>query len=202
MKIIGVGRNYVDHAKELGNAVPDEPVLFLMPDSAILRNNDAFYYPNFTKDIHYEIEIVVKISAVGKNISEKFAPKYYDEIGLGIDFTARDLQTIAKEKGLSWLKAKGFDGSLPISKFQPKENFDLNNLNFSLKKNGAIVQNGNTKDMLFNINVLIANISQYFTLKKGDLIYTGTPSGVGPIQIGDKLEGFIENEKLLDFEIK
>ena len=202
MKIIGVGRNYAEHAKELGNQIPTEPVLFLMPDTAILKNNEPFYYPTFSNDIHFEIEIVVKICAVGKNIQEKFAHKYYNEIGLGIDFTARDLQTIAKDKGLPWSKAKGFDNSLPLSSFYPKEQFDLNQLNFSLVQNGKEVQNGNSKDMLFHIDTLIANISQYFTLKKGDLIYTGTPSGVGPIQIGDRLEGYLEQQKLLDFEIK
>ncbi len=202
MKIIGVGRNYVEHAKELGNEVPSEPVLFLMPDSAILRKNDAFYYPSFSEDVHHELELVVKICRVGKNIQQKFAYKYYEEIGLGIDFTARDLQSQAKKKGLPWSIAKGFNGSLPISFFRPKQDFDLDNIDLVLKKNGETVQHGNTKDMLFSIDQIIEYCSKFFTLKKGDLIYTGTPSGVGPVQIGDRLEGFLNDEKLLDFEVR
>ncbi len=202
MKIIGVGRNYAKHAKELGNEVPTEPVLFLMPDSAIVRKNEPFYYPDFSKDIHHEIEVVIRIDRVGKNIQKKFAHKYYSEIALGIDFTARDLQSIAKEKGLPWSLAKGFNGSLPISFYQDKTGYDLNNLSFSLKLNGNLVQEGNTSNVLFDFDELIAYCSKYFTLKKGDLIYTGTPAGVGPVQIGDRLEGYLEDQKLLDFEVR
>ena len=202
MKIIGVGRNYVEHAKELGNEVPSEPVLFLMPDSAILRKNDAFYYPSFSEDVHHELELVVKICRVGKNIQQKFAYKYYEEIGLGIDFTARDLQSQAKKKGLPWSIAKGFNGSLPISFFRPEQDYDLGDIDLVLKKNRETVQHGNTKDMLFSIDQIIEYCSKFFTLKKGDLIYTGTPSGVGPVQIGDRLEGFLNDEKLLDFEVR
>lgn len=202
MKIIAVGRNYANHAKELNNPVPKEPVIFIKPDNAILRKNEAFYYPPFSNDIHYEVEIFVRINKVGKNIQEKFANKYYDELGLAIDFTARDIQSKQKEKGLPWELAKGFDHSCPISIFKDVKDYDLSNLNFSLNINDKQVQKGNTSDMLFNVDAIIAFVSKYFTLKKGDLILTGTPEGVGPVKIGDRLEGFIEEEKLLDFKIK
>jgi len=203
MKIIAVGRNYAEHAKELNNAVPTVPVIFMKPDTALLKDNKPFYHPEFSEDIHHEIEIVLKISKEGKHISEKFAGNYFEEIGLGIDFTARDLQQKHKEKGLPWELAKAFDNSAPVSTFIPKSNFsDLYNINFHLDINGNLVQQGNTKDLLFPFEKLIAFISRYITLKKGDLIYTGTPQGVGKVKIGDRLTGYLENEKLLDFEVK
>lgn len=203
MKILAIGRNYREHAKELNNPVPKQPVIFMKPDTALLRNNDPFYYPDFSNDIHYEIEVVVKINKLGKCISKEFAPRYYNEIGLGIDLTARDIQQKCKEKGLPWERAKAFDHSAVISDFIPKEQFDdINNINFQLEKNGHIVQTGNTTNMLFPIDELIAEISKYFTLKIGDLIYTGTPSGVGKIAIGDHFIGTLEGQKLLDFEVK
>ena len=203
MKIIGIGRNYVKHIEELGNKKPDDPVVFLMPDSAILRNGDPFYYPPFSSDIHHEIEIVVRIDRVGKGIDEEYASKYYNQIALGIDFTARDLQSKFKEARLPWTLAKGFNGSAPISAFFPKEEFgDLNSLDFSLENNGDLVQKGNTKNMIYSIDYLISFCSKYMTLKKGDLIFTGTPEGVGPVAIGDRLKGFIKDQKVLDFEVK
>lgn len=203
MKIIAVGRNYVDHILELNNERPKEPVIFMKPDTALLADGDDFYYPNFSKDIHYEVELLIKINAIGKNIEAKFAHKYYSEIGIGIDFTARDLQTALKAKGLPWDKAKGFNGSAPISGFINKQEFiDLNNINFSLTKNGEKVQEGNSGLMIWKIDELIAYISQFFTLKVGDVIFTGTPKGVGPVQIGDKLEAYIENKKMLSIAIK
>ncbi len=203
MKILAIGRNYVNHAKELNNPVPAEPVVFSMPDSALLKSNNDFYYPDFTKEIHHEIEMVVKICRVGKNIPQEFAHRYYEELALGIDFTARDIQTECKKKGLPWEKAKAFDGAAPISNFIPKSKFaDINNINFSLDINGERVQTGNTKNMIFSIDYLIAYLSQFFTLKIGDLIYTGTPAGVGEVKIGDHLIGKIEDETLLDFKIR
>lgn len=203
MKIIGIGRNYHAHSKELNNPVPTQPVVFLKPDTALLRNNDPFYYPEFTNNIHHEVEIVIRIDREGKHIQEKFAYKYYNEIGLGIDFTARDLQQELTSKGLPWTLAKGFNGSAPVSEFVDKSNFeDLNNLNFSLKINDQLVQAGNTKEMIFSFDYIISFVSTYITLKKGDLIYTGTPAGVGPIVKGDRLEAFIETNKMLDFEIR
>lgn len=203
MKIICIGRNYSEHAKELNNPLPTAPLYFLKPDTALLASGKAFFYPEFTKDLHYECELVVKINKVGKHISEKFASTYYDEIGLGIDFTARDIQDECKAKSLPWERAKGFDNSAPISTiFLKKETLDLNKLTFSLKKNNEVVQVGNTKDMIFSIDQLIAYVSQFITLKKGDLIFTGTPAGVGPVNIGDNLTGFIENEKMFEFNIK
>lgn len=203
MKIIGIGRNYSDHAKELNNPIPTEPVVFLKPDTALLKNNAPFYYPDFSNNIHHEVEIVVRICKEGKSITENFAENYYDAIGIGIDFTARDLQQKLKEKGLPWDICKGFNHSAPISSMVEKSKFkDLQNLNFHLEVNNTICQEGNTHDMIFTINELISYTSKFFTLKKGDLIFTGTPVGVGPVQIGDKLCAFIENEKLLDFEIK
>ena len=202
MKIIAIGRNYTEHIEELNNERPSEPVVFMKPDTAILRNNQPFYHPSFSKDIHFEVELLIKIQKEGKFIQEKFAPKYYDEIGIGIDFTARDLQSKLKEKGLPWEKAKGFNGSAPISTFIAKEKFDMDNINFSLNQNGEEKQKGNSGLMLYNFDQIIAYVSQFFTLKKGDILFTGTPKGVGPISIGDKLEAFIENEKMLSVEIK
>jgi 2-keto-4-pentenoate hydratase/2-oxohepta-3-ene-1,7-dioic acid hydratase in catechol pathway len=203
MKIICIGRNYAEHAKEMKSEVPSEPVFFMKPDTALLKDNEAFYYPEFTKDLHHEIEIVLKISKAGKHIEEKFAHKYYEEIGIGIDFTARDVQAKCKEKGLPWEKAKAFDGSAPLGKFIPKSKFaDLSNINFHLDVNGERRQNGNTKDLLFSFDKVIAYVSQFITLKTGDLIYTGTPEGVAAVKPGDKLSCFLEGEKLLEFEVK
>lgn len=204
MKIICIGRNYASHAKELGNNIPEKPVFFLKPDTALIPQKNPFFYPEFTTDLHHEVELVVRINKIGKHIAEKFAHTYYQEIGLGIDFTARDIQQQCKEKGLPWEIAKSFDSSAPLSnKFLNKTKFsDVQNINFSLYKNDELVQKGNTKDMLFSINQIIAYISQFITLKIGDLIFTGTPSGVGPVEIGDKLTGFIEEVKMLDLKIK
>jgi 2-keto-4-pentenoate hydratase/2-oxohepta-3-ene-1,7-dioic acid hydratase in catechol pathway len=203
MKIICIGRNYAEHAKEMNAPVPSEPVFFLKPDTALIKDNQPFYYPDFSKEIHHEVELVLKINKAGKNIAQEFAHKYYDEIGIGIDFTARDLQAKCKEKGLPWEKAKAFDGSAPIGMFMNKADFkDLNAINFHLLVNGAMVQKGNTSDLLFSFDAVIAYVSKFFTLKTGDLIYTGTPEGVGPVKIGDKLEAFIEDKKLLEFEVK
>lgn len=203
MKILAIGRNYADHIKELNNERPEEPVIFSKPDTAILKNNDPFYYPNFSKDIHHEVEVIIRICREGKYIAAEHAHKYYDKVGLGIDFTARDLQTKAKEKGLPWDIAKGFNGSAPISDWKDKAAFkDLQDLHFSLKVNGEEKQVGNTALMLFPVDTIIAYISQYFTLKTGDIIFTGTPKGVGPVKIGDKLEAYLEQEKLMDFEVK
>ncbi|WP_291402791.1 fumarylacetoacetate hydrolase family protein [Daejeonella sp.] len=203
MKIIAIGRNYAEHAKELNNPVPTVPVIFMKPDTAILKDNKPFYHPEFSSDIHHEIELVLKISKEGKHIAEKFAGNYFEEIGLGIDFTARDIQQKHKEKGLPWELAKAFDHSAPISKFIPKSNFkDLNQLNIRLDLNGKTVQNGNTRDLLFSYEYIISFVSKYFTLKKGDLIFTGTPQGVGKVNIGDHLAGYLEDEKLLDFDIR
>lgn len=203
MKIICIGRNYADHAKELNNDLPTEPLFFLKPDTALLRDNDPFYIPEFSKDMHYECEVVVKISKVGKNVQEKFAHKYYEQISLGIDFTARDVQTKLKEKGLPWETAKAFDHSAPLSNvFISKEQLNIDDLNFQLLINGNEVQKGTTKDWIFHIDKVIAHVSKYMTLKTGDLIFTGTPAGVGPVKIGDRLEGFLENQKMFDFEIK
>ena len=203
MKIFGIGRNYAEHINELGNERPEEPVIFLKPDTALLKNNAPFYYPSFSQDVHHEVEIVIRISREGKNIEEKFAHKYYDQIGIGIDFTARDLQSKAKQKGLPWSLAKGFNGSAPVSEMLPLSNFpDLQNINFALELNGERRQQGNTKQMIFSFDYQIAYLSQFFTLKKGDLIFTGTPEGVGAVQIGDRLTASIENQTLLDFEVK
>ena len=204
MRIFAVGRNYAEHIKELSNERPDEPVIFTKPDTALIRNNAPFYYPAFSTDVHYEVELVLRISKEGKNIEEKFAPKYVDAIGIGIDFTARDLQQKAKEKGLPWDIAKGFNGSAPVSdKFIPVSEFkDLKNINFTLKINGDLKQQGNTSFMLFSFDYIISYLSKFFTLRTGDLIFTGTPKGVGPIKVGDVLSASIENEKLLEFEVK
>src|SRR5687768_7585852 len=204
MRIFAIGRNYAEHIAELSNERPDEPVIFTKPDTALIRNNNPFYYPPFSKDVHYEGELVLRICKEGKNIDEKFASKYYDAIGIGIDFTARDLQQKAKEKGLPWDIAKGFNGSAPISdKFLPVSALnDLGNINFSLKLNGEIKQQGNTSLMLFSFDYIISYLSKFFTLRTGDLIFTGTPKGVGPVKVGDTLSAFIENEQLLEFEVK
>lgn len=202
MKIICIGRNYAEHISELGNERPENPVIFMKPDTALLRENDPFFYPEFSQDIHYECELLVKIKKEGKSITPKFAHKYYDEIGLGVDFTARDIQAHAKEKGLPWERAKAFNGSAPISRFIPKDGFDLTNTEFTLELNGQLVQNGNTSHMLWPIDELISYISKYFTLKTGDIIFTGTPKGVGPIQIGDQLKGKIAGEEMFNFEVK
>ncbi|MBI9068127.1 MAG: fumarylacetoacetate hydrolase family protein [Salinivirgaceae bacterium] len=203
MKILAIGRNYIDHAKELNNPVPSEPVVFLMPETSILRKGQAFFYPEFSMDVHFEVELVLKINRLGKNISERFAHRYYEEIGIGIDFTARDLQSELKKKGLPWEKAKSFDGATPLGEFVPKTAFqDIKNINFSLDKNGKQVQFGNSKDMIFSFDAIISHVSKYFTLKIGDLIYTGTPAGVGPIQIGDELVGKIEGKELLKVQVK
>ncbi|WPP52145.1 fumarylacetoacetate hydrolase family protein [Catalinimonas niigatensis] len=202
MKILAIGRNYAEHIKELNNENPGEPVVFMKPDTALLENNEPFYYPEFSKDIHFEVEILLKIAKGGKYIQEKFAHKYYNEIGVGIDFTARDLQQRLKEKGLPWLLAKGFNGSAPVSEFVPKDQFDLQNLNFSLQLDGEVRQEGNTRMMLFKFDYLISYLSQFITLKKGDIIFTGTPKGVGAVQKGNILTAFIENQKMLECEIK
>jgi acylpyruvate hydrolase len=198
MKIICIGRNYAEHAKEMKSEVPTEPVFFMKPDTALLKDNEDFYYPEHTKDLHHEVEIVIKISKAGKHIEEKFAHKYYEEIGIGIDFTARDVQAKCKEKGLPWEKAKAFDGSAPIGKFVNKSTFaDLNNINFHLDVNGQLRQQGNTKDLIFSFDKVIAYVSKFVTLKTGDLIYTGTPEGVAAVNIGDKLTCFIEGQELI-----
>ncbi len=203
MKIICIGRNYTDHIKELNNQRPSDPVVFIKPDSAILPKDQDFYLPEFSKEIHYEVEVLVKIKKVGKHISSKFAHNYYDEIGLGIDFTARDLQTSLKEKGLPWEKAKGFDGAAVIGEWRSKSTYsDLNDIDFSLHKNDKVVQKGNTGLMLWKIDELIAYVSQYFMLKKGDVIFTGTPAGVGKIQANDYLSGELEGERLFNVKIR
>lgn len=203
MKIICVGRNYVDHALELNNEVPENPVIFLKPDTALLKDNAPFYMPSFSNEVHYECELVIKIEKEGKFIEPQFAHKYYNEIGLGIDFTARDLQNQLKAKGLPWELAKAFNGSAAISNFVPKSSFEnIQNINFSLAVNNTEKQNGNTSLMIFKIDYLISFISRYFTLKKGDLLFTGTPKGVGKVEIGDRLQGFLEKEPMFDFYIK
>lgn len=203
MKVIAIGRNYAAHAKELNNPLPSNPVIFLKPDTAILKDNNPFYIPDFSSDIHYELEVVLKICKPGKHIAEKFASTYFEEVGLGIDFTARDLQSTLKEKGLPWELSKAFDSSAAISHFVPKSQIaDLNDLQFELKINGETRQNGNTKNILFSFEKIIAFVSQYITLKKGDLIFTGTPEGVGQVHTGDKLEAWIGDEQFLNFDIK
>ena len=203
MKIICIGRNYTEHIAELHNERPDEPVVFLKPDSADLLKQHPFVIPEFSNDIHHEVEVLVKINKVGKYIDAKFAHKYYDEIGLGIDFTARDLQNKLKEKGLPWEKAKAFDGSAIIGDFLSKKNLSsLENLTFELTKNGQTVQKGNTNNMLWKIDELIAHVSQYFTLKIGDVIFTGTPQGVAKVNPNDVLEGFLEGNKLFRIQVK
>ncbi len=203
MKIICIGRNYIDHAKELNNPVPEKPVFFMKPDTALLLKHNPFFYPDFSNNVHYETELVVKIDRNGRHIEEKFAHKYYNEIGIGIDFTARDLQAEAKKKGLPWEIAKAFDQSAPVGNFLPKSRFnDMSNINFSLRINGEIRQQGNSRDMIFTFDAIIAYVSQFVTLRTGDLIFTGTPKGVGPVNIEDHFEAFIEQEKLLAFNVK
>ncbi|MCY2687439.1 fumarylacetoacetate hydrolase family protein [Salinimicrobium sp. TH3] len=204
MKILCIGRNYTDHIAELQNERPDEPVIFLKPDSAVLLKKQPFFIPEFSNDVHYEVELLVRINKIGKHIQKKFAHKYYDEVGLGIDFTARDLQAKLKEKGLPWEKAKGFDGSAVIGeKWIPKTHFsDLNDISFSLEKNGNLVQQGRTSHMLWKIDEIIEYISRYFTLKIGDVIFTGTPAGVGPVELNDNLSGFIEDQQIFSIQVK
>ena len=203
MKIICIGRNYRNHAKELGNTIPKEPLFFLKPDTAIQPKGHPFFIPNFSDNIHYEVELVVKIDKAGKHIEEKFAHKYYSQIGLGIDFTARDIQEECKAKGLPWEKAKGFDGSAQISKiFIDKSNLDLNNISFSLEKNGETVQKGNSADMIFHFDTIISYLSKFYSLKVGDLIYTGTPEGVGKVLPGETLKGFIDDKEILKVVVK
>ena len=204
MKIICVGRNYTEHIEELKNERPEHPILFLKPDTAILLKKQAFFIPTFSDDVHYEAEVLVRINRVGKHIQKKFAHKYYDEIGLGIDFTARDLQEQLKQKGLPWEKAKSFDGAAVIGeKWISKSNFeDVDNINFRLQKNGEEVQNGSTSHMLWKIDELIEYISQYFTLKIGDVIFTGTPAGVGRVNVNDELAGFLETEQIFSIQVK
>ncbi len=203
MKIICIGRNYADHAKEMKSEVPKEPVFFMKPDSAILQRGKAFFIPDFTNDVHHELEIVVKINRLGKNIEERFAHRYYDEVSLGIDFTARDVQAECKKKGLPWEKAKAFDGSAPVGSWKKKAELgDEESWMLELKKNGETVQKASASDMLFSVDSIISYVSQYVTLKIGDLIFTGTPSGVGPVAIGDQLEGFLNEEKLIQVRIK
>ena len=202
MKIICIGRNYAKHIEELANERPESPVIFLKPDSAILPRKNPFFIPPFSKEIHYEVEILLKIKKVGKHIDVKFAHKYYDEIGLGIDFTARDVQAECKEKGLPWEKAKAFDGSAVVGAFYPKDEFDIANLKFQLYQNETIVQDGNTNAMLWKIDELIAYVSQYFTLKKGDIIFTGTPAGVGKVFENDVLKGVISGKEAFTIRVK
>ncbi|WP_306639822.1 fumarylacetoacetate hydrolase family protein [Sanyastnella coralliicola] len=204
MKIICIGRNYADHAKELNNKVPTEPMFFCKPDSSILPNRNPLFIPEWTNDLHFEVELIVKINRLGKYIEEKHAHKYYDQVGLGIDFTARDVQQKCKEKGHPWEKAKAFDGSAVVSrKFLPLDQFKgIQDINFHLEKNGEKVQVGNTSDMIFSVDQIIAHVSQFMTLKMGDLIFTGTPAGVGPVAIDDKLEGFLEDQWMFKVPIK
>ncbi len=202
MKLICIGRNYADHARELGNEIPENPVIFMKPDTAVLKKGSDFYLPEFSDDVHYELEVVLKISKGGKYITEEHAAKHIEEIGLGIDFTARDLQSELKKKGLPWELAKGFDGSAVLSEFFKKEDYDLSRLNFSLIKNKETVQQGNTSLMLFSPEKIIAFVSKFFTLRTGDLIFTGTPQGVGKVAENDVLEAFLEDRKVLDLRIQ
>lgn len=204
MKLICIGRNYASHISELKNEKPEHPVVFLKPDSSVLLKNNSFIIPSFSKDVHYEVEVLVRIKKVGKHIQPKFAHKYYEEIGLGIDFTARDVQNYLKDKGLPWEKAKGFDGAAVIGEhwFSKSEFKDVNDISFRLEKNKDIVQSGSTSEMLWKIDELIAYVSQYFTLKIGDIIFTGTPSGVGRVDEGDILEGYIEDSSCFSIQVK
>lgn len=202
MKLICIGRNYADHARELGNEIPENPVIFMKPDTAVLKKGSDFYLPEFSDDVHYELEVVLKISKGGKYITEEHAAKHIEEIGLGIDFTARDLQSELKKKGLPWELAKGFDGSAVLSEFFKKEDYDLSRLNFSLIKNKETVQRGNTSLMLFSPEKIIAFVSKFFTLRTGDLIFTGSPQGVGKVAENDVLEAFLEDRKVLDLRIQ
>jgi 2-keto-4-pentenoate hydratase/2-oxohepta-3-ene-1,7-dioic acid hydratase in catechol pathway len=203
MKIICIGLNYVDHAREMGRTLPDEPVIFLKPDSSLLKNNKPFFIPDFSGNIHYEIEVVLRISKLGRSIPEKFAYRYYDQITLGVDMTARDLQSSLSSSGMPWDISKSFDGSAPVGEFITlKEAGDVNNLPFRLEKNGETVQSGNTSRLIFNFDQIISYISDFFTLKTGDLVFTGTPSGVGPVNRNDRLTGYIGDRKVIDFMIK
>jgi 2-keto-4-pentenoate hydratase/2-oxohepta-3-ene-1,7-dioic acid hydratase in catechol pathway len=203
MKLICIGRNYTEHIEELENEKPTDPVVFLKPDTAILLKKQPFFIPDFSDEVHHEVEVLVKINRVGKYIDKKFAYKYYDEIGLGIDFTARDLQSKLKAKGLPWEKAKAFDGAAVVGQWLPKNEFkDVNTIEFSLKKNGNIVQKGNTSHMLWKIDELIEYVSKYFTLKIGDIIFTGTPAGVGKVVANDKLKGYIGDKELFSIIVK
>lgn len=202
MKIICIARNYVEHAKELNNNIPQSPVFFIKPDSALLQKERDFYIPEFSNDVHYEVEVVLKISKAGKYIQAEFAHKYFEQISLGIDFTARDIQSELKKNGYPWEIAKAFDGAAVVGEFKDKNNFELSNLNFSLEKNGKIVQNGNTSLMIYDFSKIIAEASKYFTLKTGDLIMTGTPAGVGRVEQGDVLCGFFEKQKIFEVSIK
>lgn len=203
MKIICIGRNYFAHARELNNDVPDKPVFFMKPDSALVISNRPFFYPEFSQDVHHELEVVIRINRLGRSIEEKYAHRYFNELALGVDFTARDLQAEQKKKGLPWEIAKGFDYSAPVSEFHPLDKFgDIHNLNFRLDVNGKTVQDGNTSLMIFSYEKVIAYVSRFMTLKTGDLIFTGTPAGVGPVAINDRLEAYLEGEKLMDFPVK
>jgi acylpyruvate hydrolase len=202
MKIFCIGRNYVEHAKELNNAVPTKPLVFMKPPTALLLENKPFYYPDFTKNLHHEIEIVLRISKNGKAIQPEFANRYYDKIALGIDFTARDVQDDLKAKGQPWELAKAFDNSAVLSNFVELKDFDASNIAFSMTKNGETVQQGTTQDLIFSFDTLVSFLSNYFTLQQGDLIYTGTPAGVGPVKVGDRLEGFLEGKSMFVCEIK
>ena len=203
MKIICIGRNYVAHARELNNEVPEKPVFFMKPDSALVLSNRPFFYPDFSSDVHHELEVVIRINRLGKSIEEKHAHRYFNEVALGVDFTARDLQAEQKSKGLPWEIAKGFDYSAPVSEFYPLEKFgDIHHLKFQLDINAKTVQTGDTSLMIFSFEKIIAHVSRYMTLKTGDLIFTGTPAGVGPVAINDRLEAYLEGEKLMDFPVK
>ncbi len=203
MKIICIGRNYLKHVREMDSPVPQEPIFFLKPESAIIKKNKPFFLPDFSKEIHHEVELVLQISRLGKNIAPEFAHRYYDEIGVGIDFTARDIQRKCKENGLPWEKAKAFDGAAPLGKFVKKESLgDVGNIDFKLEINDRTVQHGNTRDLIFPFDELIAYVSRFFTLKTGDLIFTGTPEGVGQVKRNDELKAYINDELLLDFIVK
>jgi len=202
MKIIGIGMNYAEHNKELNAATPMQPVVFMKPDSALLRENKPFFLPDFSSEIHYEVEVVLKINRLGKNIAPQFASRYYDEFALGVDFTARDLQSDFRAKGLPWELAKGFDNSAVVSPFLPMKDYEKNNISFRLDVNSKTVQTGNTANMIYSFDEIIAYVSRFFTLKIGDLIFTGTPAGVGKVAINDVLEGYVENQKMFSFKIK
>ena len=203
MKIICIGRNYSEHAKEMNSDVPDKPVFFIKPDTCLNRNNQPFFYPEFTKDLHYELEVVIRFNRIGRSVNKRFAHRYYDAVSLGIDFTARDLQQECKQKGLPWEIAKAFDYSAPIGEFIPKEEIeDLGNIEFRLEKNDVIVQQGNTRDMIFSFDELIDYVSRFVTFRIGDYMYTGTPAGVGPVQVGDRLKGYLNNRLMFDFFVR
>jgi 2-keto-4-pentenoate hydratase/2-oxohepta-3-ene-1,7-dioic acid hydratase in catechol pathway len=203
MKIICIGRNYKEHVKELNNKLPDNPLFFLKPDTALLRNNNPFFIPDFSSEIHYEVELIIKINRLGKTIQPKFAHRYFDSIGIGIDFTARDIQKQCIEKGLPWELAKAFDYSAAISKFLPKSNFsNLDEISFRLDINSKTVQLGNTSQMIFSFDEIISYVSRFITFRTGDIIFSGTPAGVGPVKIGDRLQAYIEEKLMLDFFIK